>query len=129
MDDAWSAVASLGPFLAFVAVFVTILLMIRLSRRVSRGSESAGPRESERPTPVGLRQTPWEVEAIDRQLGSRRDSPARRDLVATVNRLSAAALQHGAINEHIPKLPIDADNDRIASVIARLESRMELEDR
>lgn len=127
MDQFWSAVASLGPFLAFVALIVIVLLMIRLGRRVSRGSESAGPRHTERPTPVGLRRTPWEVEAIDRQLRSRRDSPARRDLVATVNRLSAAALQHGAITEQIPKLPIDADNERIASVMARLESRMELE--
>ena len=129
MDEFWSAVVSLGPFLAFVAFVVVIVLMIRLSRRVSRGSESAGPRQTARPTPVGLRRTPWEVEAIDRQLQSRPDSPARRDLVATVNRLSAAARQHGAINEQIPKLPINADNDRIASVIARLESRMELEDR
>lgn len=129
MGGFWSAVDSLGPFLAIVAFAVIVILIIRLSRRVSRGSEWAGPRDTVRPAPVGLRQTPWEVEAIHRQLQSRRDSPARRDLVSTINRLSAAALQHGAIDEYIPKLPSDADNDRIASVIARLESRMELEER
>lgn len=126
MNEALSLVADLSPVLLFLAFVITVLLMIRLARRVSRGTESAGPRTVEQPPPVGLRITPWEVEAIDRQLQSRLDSPARRDLVSTVNRLSSAALQHEAIDEHIAPLPIDADNGRIASVVARLERRMEL---
>ena len=110
------------PFIAIIAAIGMVVLLVRLNRRVSRGSRSAGPRATETPTPIGLTATPWELEAIDLQLTSAPDSPARRDLVATVNRLIAASQNH----TRRTVLPLNASNGQIEQIIAELEGKLDL---
>lgn len=110
------------PLIAVVAVIGVSLLLLRLNRRVSRGSRSAGPRFVETPTPTGLTATPWELEAIDLQLRSPKQSAARQDLVATVNRLITA----GRDRADLAPIPLDATNDDIERVVEILESRLDL---
>jgi len=112
------------PLIAVVALIGLTLLLTRLNRRVSRGSRSAGPRSVEAPRPPGLTATPWELEAIDLQLRSPANSTARRDLVATVNRLIAAGRDR---NDLVP-IPLDASNADIERVVEALESRLDLRD-
>ncbi len=114
--------ADLLPFLVTVAVLVLAILMIQLNRRVSRGSRSAGPRALEPPRPEGLTATPWELEAIDLQLSAAPDTPARRDLVATVNRLIAASRD----KTRLAPLPLNATNAQIEQVVGELESRLDI---
>lgn len=110
------------PGLALLAAIGLTILLVRLNRRVSRGSRSAGPRTVEPPNPAGLTATPWELEAIDLQLRSPRDSVARRDLVATVNRLITA----GRDRADLAPIPLDASNDEIERVVAVLEARLDV---
>jgi hypothetical protein len=110
------------PFVAVIAMIGMVILLVRLNRRVSRGSRSAGPRSVDAPDPVGLTATPWELEAIDLQLSSPRDSPARRDLVATVNRLIAASQNH----TRRTVLPISAGNGEIEDIVIDLEKKLGL---
>ncbi len=110
------------PAIALLAAVGLTILLIRLNRRVSRGSRSAGPRTVEPPSPAGLTATPWELEAIDLQLRSPRDSVARRDLVATVNRLITA----GRDRTDLAPIPLDASNDDVERVVEVLESRLDL---
>ena len=110
------------PYIVIVGVLGLTLLMVRLNHRVNRGSRSAGPRKAERPAPIGLTATPWELEAIDLQLSADADSPARRDLVATVNRLIAAS------RDRSPRAPLalSASNAQIEEVVADLEAKLDL---
>lgn len=110
------------PAIALLAAVGLTILLIRLNRRVSRGSRSAGPRTVEPPSPAGLTATPWELEAIDLQLRSPRDSVARRDLVATVNRLITASRDR----TDLAPIPLDASNDDVERVVEVLESRLDL---
>ncbi|MDH3299071.1 MAG: hypothetical protein OES24_01035 [Acidimicrobiia bacterium] len=110
------------PAIALLAAIGMTILLVRLNRRVSRGSRSAGPRTVEPPNPAGLTATPWELEAIDLQLRSPKDSAARRDLVATVNRLITASRDR----TDLAPMPLDASNDDIERVVAILESRLDL---
>ncbi len=110
------------PAIALLAAVGLTILLIRLNRRVSRGSRSAGPRTVEPPSPAGLTATPWELEAIDLQLRSPRDSVARRDLVATVNRLITASRDR----TDLAPIPLDDSNDDVERVVEVLESRLDL---
>lgn len=111
------------PFITVIAMIGMVILLVRLNRRVSRGSRSAGPRSVEVPDPVGLTATPWELEAIDLQLSSSPDSPARRDLVATVNRLIAASQDH----TRRTVLPLNASNAEVEEIIVDLEEKLDLQ--
>lgn len=102
---------------AIVALVVLAYLVVRLGRRVSRGTDSAGPRQVPQPLPVGQKATPWELEAIDIQLGAHRTSTARQDLIATVNRLAAAANR----NERVAG---SAGNMEIDHLIAVIENQL-----
>ncbi len=104
--------------LTIVSLVVLVFLLIRMNRRLSRGSDSAGPRSVEQPVPVGQKATPWELEAIDAQLSSHRTSTARQDLIATVNRLAAAA-------SRAERVPGNADNGEIDHLIALVENQLE----
>ena len=115
----------LADILPLIWVFGAIGLIgvaFRLNRRVSRGSRSAGPRETTKPDPVGLTATPWELEAIDLQLTAPVDSAARRDLVATVNRLIAASRDRA----DLAPLPLSASNQDIERVVAVLEAKLDV---
>lgn len=116
------AVPEAVPLITFVAFAGLTILLIRLNRRVSRGSRSAGPRRVDPPNPAGLAATPWELEAIDLQLRSSKDSVARRDLVATVNRLITASRDR----TDLAPIPLDASNEDIERVVELLESRLDL---
>jgi hypothetical protein len=115
-----SVLAGLLPLIWFVAAVGLLILVIRLNRRLSRGSRTAGPRVTPTPDPVGLTATPWELEAIHLQLKAPPDSPARRDLVATVNRLIAASRDRA----QLAPLPLSATNTEIERVMAELESKL-----
>lgn len=117
-----AALAELLPLIWFLGACGLLALMIRLSRRVSQTSRTAGPRETPRPDPVGLTATPWELEAIDLQLRAPMDSLARRDLVATVNRLITASRDRAKL----APLPLTASNTEIDRVVAELESKLDL---
>ena len=117
-----SQLAAALPLVAVIAVIGLTLLLLRLNRRVSRGSRSAGPRRVEPPNPAGLTATPWELEAIDLQLRAPKTSIARSDLVATVNRLITASRDRTKLTP----IPLDASNDDIERVIEVLESRLDL---
>lgn len=117
-----TAVADALPALAVLAGIGLTILLVRLNKRVSRGSRSAGPRTVEPPSPAGLTATPWELEAIDLQLRSPTDSVARRDLVATVNRLITASRDRA----DLAPIPLDASNHDVERVIEILESRLDL---
>lgn len=117
------AVADALPVIAAIAAIGLTILLMRLNRRVSRGSRSAGPRTVEPPNPAGLAATPWELEAIDLQLRSPAGSVARRDLVATVNRLITASRDRA----DLAPIPLDASNDDIERVVEVLESRLDLD--
>ncbi len=117
-----SILADFLPLIVFCAFIGLTILLIRLNRRISRGSRSAGPRTVEPPSPVGLTATPWELEAIDLQLRSPADSIARRDLISTVNRLITA----GRDRTDLVPISLDASNDDIARVVTVLESRLDL---
>ena len=110
------------PAVTLVAAIGLSIALLRLNRRVSRGSRSAGPRTVEPPSPAGLTATPWELEAIDLQLRSPKDSVARRDLVATDNRLITASRDR----TDLAPIPLDATNDVIERVVDTLESRLDL---
>ncbi len=114
--------ADLLPFVIGLAAVGLIILLVRLNRRVSRGSRSAGPRRVDPPNPAGLTATPWELEAIDLQLRSPKKSAGRRDLVATVNRLITASRDR----TELAPIPLDATNDDIERVIEVLESHLDL---
>lgn len=103
--------------LIIVSLVVLIYLFIRLNRRVSRGSDSAGPRHVEQSVPVGQKATPWELEAIDAQLSAHRTSTARQDLIATVNRLAAAS-------DRPERVQGNADNGEIDHLIALVEGQL-----
>lgn len=114
--------ARLFPLLVFLACAVLLVLVIRLDRRRSRGARSAGPRESQRPSPIGLQQTPWELKAIDDQLKSGIGTRSRGDLTNTLNRLSRAA----GLDETTHLLPANANNEMIQWVVQALETKLEL---
>jgi len=111
-------VGELSTALTIVGLVALIVLFIRLNRRVSRGTDSAGPRILEQPVPVGQKATSWELEAIDAQLTSHRTSTARQDLIATVNRLAAASGEPGRVSGN-------ADNVEIDHLITRVENLIE----
>lgn len=117
-----SLLATLFPWLVALAAILLIVLAIRLDRRVSRGSQSAGPREVPRPEPLGLQQTPWELQALDDQVKVPPRTSARRELIHTVNRLTEAA---GVTDPRYVLAP-DAGDDAVTAVILHLEQRMEL---
>ncbi len=114
--------ATLFPWLVVLASLILAILAIRLDRRVSRGSQSAGPREVPHPEPVGLQRTPWELQALDEQVRVQRGTAARRELIHTVNRLTEAA---GVTDQRYVLHP-DAGDDAVTAVILHLEQRMEL---
>lgn len=113
---------SLFPLLVVVATLALIVFVIRLDQRLSRGSQSAGPRDTVRPKQVGLQQTPWELQALDDQVRATSNHQARQDLTQTINRLTRAA----GIDDPAYLLN-PGDNDyMIAGVIEALERRLEL---
>ncbi len=112
------------PLIATLGFIGLTILLIRLNRRISRGSRSAGPRIVEPPNPPGLAATPWELEAIDLQLRSATETVARRDLVSTVNRLITASRDR----VDLAPIPPNASNDDIERVINVLESQLDLDD-
>ncbi|MEM9565676.1 MAG: hypothetical protein AAGA93_23845 [Actinomycetota bacterium] len=114
-------VFAFAPVVA-VCVLVLLALLLRLDRRLSRGSLSAGPREPLRAEPPGLLQTPWELQAIDDQLLGLPGDRHRSDLVKTINRLIDA----GGITDPAARLPFDARDHEIETVVAELERRLEL---
>jgi hypothetical protein len=117
-----SALAGLLPLVWFAGACGLIILVIRLNRRLSRGSRTAGPRRTPKPDPPGLAATPWELEAIDQQLTSPLGSTARRDLVATVNRLIAASRDRA----ELAPLPLSASNRDIEQVVSILETKLDV---
>lgn len=117
-----SMLTTLFPWMVVVASIVLAILAIRLDRRVSRGSQSAGPRDVLQPEPVGLQQTPWELQALDDQVRIQRGTAARRELIHTVNRLTEAA---GVTDPNYVLHPQSGD-DAIAAVVLHLEQRMDL---
>lgn len=117
-----TAVADALPAITLLAAIGLSILLLRLNQRISRGSRSAGPRTVEPPSPAGLTATPWELEAIDLQLRSPMDSVARRDLVATVNRLITASRDR----TDLAPIPLDASNRDVERVVEVLESRLDL---
>lgn len=117
-----TVVADALPAIALLAAIGLSILLLRLNQRISRGSRSAGPRTVEPPSPAGLTATPWELEAIDLQLRSPMDSVARRDLVATVNRLITASRDR----TDLAPIPLDASNRDVERVVEVLESRLDL---
>ncbi len=116
------ALTSIFPVLVTIAALLLAFFALRLDRRLSRGSKSAGPREPARPEQVGLQRTPWELKALDDQIRAGANRQARQDLVLTVNRLTAAA----GINDPAYTLNTNANDHMIANVIAMLEQRLEL---
>ena len=110
------------PLLVVLVTLVLLGLLFRLDRRLSRGALSAGPRQPVRPDPPGLLQTPWELQAIHDQLGGHPGDRLRADLVKTVNRLIEAA----GIADPAARLPFDATDHEIHTVVAELERRLEL---
>lgn len=113
------------PALVVLAVIVLLVLAVRLDRRLSRGAYSAGPWETERPTPPGQERTPWELKAIDDQLilatGAGGAAVPRYDLTATVNRLITAA--------GLPpreQLPLSANLQELSTAIGLIEDRLGL---
>ncbi len=117
-----ATLASMFPLLVFVASLALAFFIFRLNRRLSRGAQSAGPREVVRPDQVGLQRTPWELRAIDDQIRVPANSRARHDLVNTINRLTKAA----GVSDPAYLLPPNAEDAMIAAVIDHLERRLEL---
>ncbi|MEM7272537.1 MAG: hypothetical protein AAF547_05605 [Actinomycetota bacterium] len=117
-----STFVSLFPLLVVVAGLVLAVLAFRLDRRLSRGARSAGPREVVRPVPVGLQQTPWELQALHDQVQLPTGSAVRRELIHTVNKLTEAA----GVTDPNYRLPPEASDAAIAGVILHLEQRLEL---
>ncbi|MEM7323659.1 MAG: hypothetical protein AAF531_11295 [Actinomycetota bacterium] len=115
-------VVTLFPWLIVLAALVLVVLAFRLDKRISRGARSAGPREVPHPEPVGLQQTPWELEALHEQVRVRRGTAARRELIHTVNRLTEAA----GVTDPRFQLHPESGDDAVAAVILHLEQRMEL---
>ncbi len=113
---------TLFPLLVVVATLVLGVFVIRLDQKLSRGSRSAGPRETTRPKQVGLQKTPWELRAIDDQLRAASNRQARADLANTINRLSRAA----GIDDPAFMLNQQANDNMISGVIATLEERLDL---
>ncbi len=116
------AIAQLFPFLVFILACALIVFVIRLDRRLSRGSRSPGPRQVVRATPVGQRQTPWELQAINDQLRLSTNARARTDLVNTLNRLTTAA----GLRDPSFTLPPNASDLHISTIVERLERQLEL---
>jgi hypothetical protein len=114
--------ATIFPFLVVVAALALAFLAFRLNLRVSRGSQSAGPRDLVRPAPVGLQRTPWELKALDDQVRASTNHRARGDLVHTVNRLTRAS----GIDDPALILAPDADDATISAIVDHLERRLEL---
>lgn len=117
-----SLLPTLFPLLVVLATLVLGIFVIRLDQKLSRGSQSAGPRETIRPKQVGLQQTPWELRAIDDQLRAASNRQARADLTNTINRLSKAA----GIDDPAFMLTHEANDNMISGVIATLEERLDL---
>lgn len=116
------ALAAAFPLLVFLAALALAFFAFRLNRRISRGAQSAGPREVVRPEQVGLQRTPWELRAIDDQIRVPSNSRARTDLVHTINRLTKAA----GVTDPAYLLPPNANDTMITAVIDHLERRLEL---
>ncbi len=114
------------PLFVVVSLVPIIMLTVRLERRISRTPDSAGPAEPVRPTPPGLQQTPWELQAIEDQLAMARHQRGagvrRYDLTGTVNRLVAAA----GFDQPSDELPLAASEAQLGAAIARIEARLEL---
>jgi hypothetical protein len=117
-----SGVVGVFPLLVVLATIVLAILLFRLDRRLSRGALNAGPRDPVTAEPPGLLRTPWELRAIDDQLRSSPGTRNRADLVKTINRLITAA----GMTEPAARLPFDATDHEIATVMAELERRLEL---
>ena len=117
--------AAAFPLLVVVAVVLLLVLALRLDRRLSRGAYSAGPWETEHPTPPGQERTPWELKAIDDQLtlasGAGGAAVPRYDLTATVNRLVTAS---GLSANH--QLPLSANLQELSAAIGQIEHRLGL---
>ena len=114
------------PLLIAAIVVLILVLAIRLDRRLSRGSYSAGPGEVVHPEPPGQEPSPWELRAIEAQLttitapGS---SVIRHyDLTATVNRLTNAA----GLTDARYQLPITATEADLATAVSRIEHQLGL---
>jgi hypothetical protein len=119
-----SGYLALFPLAVLAGLAIVFILAIRLNRRVSRGTGSAGDLEPSRPEPVGQARTPWEVRAIDdqiRMLRHRSVTAPRHDLTATVNRLIAAA---GLAADQ--QLPLDANREQLEAAVARMEHQLGL---
>ena len=117
-----SALAGLLPLVWLIGACGLLILVIRLNRRLGSSSRTAGPRLTPKADPPGLAATPWELEAIDLQLTSPMDSSARRDLVATVNRLIAASRDRA----DLAPLPLSASNHDIEQVVSVLEIKLDV---
>jgi hypothetical protein len=119
-----SVLVDLFPILVLSGLAAVAVLAIRLSRRLSRGTGSAGDLEPSRPEPVGQTQTPWEVRAIDerlRLLSHRPTAGAHNDLTATVNRLIVAV---GLPPEQ--QLPLNASREQLDWAVSQIEYRLGL---
>ena len=116
------ALAAAFPLLVTLATLALGIFAFRLDRRLSRGSQNAGPRYVVRPEQVGLQRTPWELTALDDQVRAGGNRQARQDLIQTVNRLTAAA----GITDPAYTLTTNANDHMIANVISLLEQRLEL---
>lgn len=113
---------ALFPLLVVMAGVVLGILAFRLDRRLSRGSRSAGPRDVVQPTPVGLKRTPWELQALHDQVQLPVGSTVRRELIHTVNKLTEAA----GVTDPNYRLPPDASDAAVAAVVLHLEQRLDL---
>lgn len=112
---------TLYPLLIFLALLVMLAFVLRLNSRLGHGPGGAGALAVERPTPPGLQQTPWELNAISRMISGNPGSQ-RNDMVITVNTFIDTA----GLKNHIRYLPPNASNEAIDTVIAQLERHLEL---
>ncbi len=117
-----SGLASAFPLLAVLAVLALVAMLIRLDRFVSRGSLDAGPLHPVQAEPPGLKQTPWELQALDDQLHRGGMGRPQANLIATVNRLIDAA----ELGHQLGILPPNATERDVAYVISALEAHLEL---
>lgn len=116
----------LFPLFVVIGVVVVFVAALRLDRRMSRGSHSAGPAEVPRPSPVGQEQVPWELRSIEDQVrlvsAQRAMAVPRYDLTATVNRLLMAS----GLTDPGDQLPMTASEADLVAAVSKIERRLGL---
>ncbi|MEM7342014.1 MAG: hypothetical protein AAF467_25455 [Actinomycetota bacterium] len=118
-------VAQWFPYLVVLAFLVMVYAAYRLSKRVSRGARTAGPREIEQPDPPGQAPFPWELSVIDdhiRYAGQSGGPSGRYDVSAMVNRLSSVA----GVDDPRYRLTERATEAQVEAAISRIEQQLGL---